>query len=144
MPHKKKFTMRKKIAVPKEKLIYVERFFFSLDAICRLNKIISLFIEEGMQKRMGYTSKYIERIGINFNKDLQSNYSLTSLTGLYSLLILVFMKSSLEIERERKGSSLIWGCCNKVFSLCVGKYFLSFNEWAQARRLKQNKIKKEP
>lgn len=47
MPHKKKFTMRKKIAVPKEKLIYVERFFFSLDAICRLNKIISLFIEEG-------------------------------------------------------------------------------------------------
>lgn len=61
MPHKKKFTMRKKIAVPKEKLIYVERFFFSLDAICRLNKIISLFIEEGMQKGMGYTSKCISK-----------------------------------------------------------------------------------
>lgn len=59
--HTKKIHNEKKNCGTQGKIDLCWAIFFSLDAICRLNKIISLFIEEGMQKGMGYTSKCISK-----------------------------------------------------------------------------------
>lgn len=98
----------KEIAVPKEKLIYVERFFFSsFDAVCRLNKIISLFIEGRMQGKRDSIyikvciSKGLESISIRIFsqimllRDWLAHALLSLLIGLHEMISWDWKRSSI-------------------------------------------------